>query len=261
MELNFSCPTCAKESYNRVPLMRVLEKLDTFFSSNDLDGATRLLEYWENEARNLHDDRVLLELLNEEIGLFRRTADKERALAAVNEAFELVDRLELCDECSSGTVYLNGATTMKAFGMAKEALSYYEKAKQLYEKHLTADDYRLAAYHNNISSAYRELGYFDKAEHACLSALKILESCGGYLGEMAVTHVNLSHIYYDADPCDERIYEHMETAWELLMTGSLAHDANYAFIASKCYHSFAFFGYFEYEKKLKELSEKIYAGT
>ncbi len=261
MEINFNCSACSKESYNVIPTMRVLEKLDELFAKNDLKAVDKLLEYWEREARNLNDERGLLEILNEEIGYFRRTSESERALNAVKEAFAIIEKLEAEELLSSATIYLNGATAMKAFGKTREAMQYYEKAKRIYQKILQPNDYRLAAYYNNISSAYKDLGDTENAEKACFSALDILKKCGGYLGERAVTHVNLAHIYYDTDPCDERIYENMDKALELLSSKEIAHDGNFAFICSKCYPSFGFFGYFEYEKTLKELSEKIYEGN
>ncbi len=261
MEIDFNCSACSKESYDVIPTRRVLERLDELFSKNDLPAVGRLLEYWEREARNLCDERGLLEILNEEIGYFRRTLESEKALNAVAEAFSLIERLDADELLSSATVYLNGATTMKAFGLAAEAMEYYAKAKKIYDQKLKADDYMLAAFYNNISSAYKDLGQTENAEAACLFALEILGRQDGKLGEMAVTCVNLAHLYYDTDPCDERIYERMEKAWEYLMSKENAHDGNFAFICSKCHPSFGFFGYFEYEKTLKEMTERIYAGN
>lgn len=261
MRTNNKCSSCSKESYDVIPVARVIEKLDALFSTNDLDGAGRLLEYWEREARNLSDMRGLLEILNEEIGYFRRTADRERALAAVEEAFEIIEQNGLEDNASSGTVYLNGATTMKAFGKVREAMPYYAKAKEIYDRSLDQNDYKMAAFYNNISSAYAELGDTQNAEKACYSAIAILKSKDGYNGEIAVTLVNLAHMYHDADPFDERIYDLMEQAWSLLTHESNQKDGNFAFLCSKCYPSFGFFGYFEYEKHLRELTEKIYAGN
>ncbi len=261
MDIKFGCSSCTKESNLTIPTARILVKMDELFSKNDLGAVGRLLAYWENEAKNLGDDRGLLEILNEKIGYFRRTSDSEKGLAAASDAFALIEKFDASEQLSSATVYLNGATTMKAFGKASDAMDYYEKARKIYEKSLEPNDYRLAAYHNNISSAYRDLGDLENAKRACLTALEILKGQDEYLGEVAVTHVNLAHIYYDADPCDERIYEHMEKAWKLLSSNEIKHDGNYAFIASKCYPSFGFFGYFEYKKRLKEHSERIYEGN
>lgn len=255
------CKGCSKESYDTIPISRVISKLDELFATNDLDAVGRLLEYWEREARNLLDERGLLEILNEEIGYYRRTNDKEKALSAVSEAFELIEKLGFGNSESSGTVYLNGATTMKAFGRAYEAMEYYEKAKNIYLSHLSPNDYRMAAFYNNISSAYIDIGDVGNAENCCYRAIEILEKVDGCNGEIAVTLINLAHMYYKADPCDERIYESVERAYGLLTDKNNVHNGNFAFLCSKCYPSFGFFGYFEFEKEIRELTEKIYAGN
>lgn len=257
-----NCPTCSKESYDVVPIMRIMQKLDELFDKNDLRAVGELLEYWEREARILHDDRGLLEILNEEIGYFRRTGNKERGISAVNEAFDLIKALGADSSESSGTIYLNGATTMKAFGETVSAMQYYEKAKEIYEKHLSSNDYRLAAYYNNVSSAYKELNRVDEAEKSCYNAISILEKSGDkYNGEIAVTYVNLAHLYYDSDNFDDRVYSCMDRAWELLSSEKNVQDGNFAFLCSKCYPSFGYFGYFDFEKKLKAIVERIYEGN
>ncbi len=174
MDIQFTCADCSKESYDTVPIMRVLEKLDGHFAKNDISGAGRLLDYWEREARCLGDDRGLIEILNEEIGFFRRIGDGKRALDAVAEAFGLVEKLHAEELPSSASVYLNGATAMRAFGKAAEAIAYYEKAYKIYENSLPQNDYRFAAYYNNASSAYKDIGDFETAELMCNSALEIL---------------------------------------------------------------------------------------
>jgi hypothetical protein len=78
---------------------------------------------------------------------------------------------------------------------------------------------------------------------------------------MAVTWINIAHLYYDQDPFDERIYEIMDTAWELLNSPKNMLDGDFAFICSKCYPSFEFFGYFERGAELKALAERLYEGN
>lgn len=258
---NLNCPTCSKESYATVPVLRVLEKLDEFFSVNDLAAAGRLLEYWEREAIILNDKRGLLEILNEEIGYFRRTSDKEKGISAVDRAIELVYELGVENNTSTGTVFLNAATTLRSFKETARAMEFYETAKRIYDVCLDEKDFRLAAYYNNVSSAYLDLGQPEKAEECCFKALDILKGNKKYLGERAVTHVSLAHLYYDLDNLDGRPYDHMDMAWELLSSEDIERDGNFAFVCSKCYPSFGFFGYFEYEKKLKAWMESIYEGN
>lgn len=263
METNekIKCKSCSKEISDRVPIARVISKLDEAFSRNDLDAAGRLLDYWEREARMLGDERGLLEILDEEIGYFRRTANKEKGLAAVKEAFELIDKTNASDTVTAGTVYLNGATTMKAFGLASDAMPYYEKARGIYLALLSPDDYKLAAFYNNISSAYKDLGMTAEAEDACFRAIEILEKRGDSLGEIAVTLINVAHLYRDRDPFDDRIDGIMERAWNCLTDKENVHNGDFAFICSKCYPSFEYFGYFERSAELKKLTESIYEGN
>lgn len=261
MNYDRNCTSCSKESYKAIPLARVFDKLNEQFARNDLSGAGRTLDFWENEARSLNDLRGLLEILNEKIGYFRRTSEKEKALSAVNEAFELIEKKGIGDPISIGTVYLNGATTMKAFGLAEEAMPYYEKTRGIYEENLADDDYRIAALYNNMSSAYKDLGDYLKAEAACYKAIDLLKNKEDCFGEIAVSLINVAHIYYDQEPSDERIDEIMDKAWELIMSDKNVHDGDFAFLCSKCYPSFGFFGYFQREAELRALTEKIYAGN
>ncbi len=261
MNDNINCGSCSKETYKTIPLTRVFDKLNDLFSRNDLAAVGRTLDYWEGEARALGDMRGLLEILNEKIGYYRRTNEENKAFDSIKEAFELIEKKGVGDPVSTGTVYLNGATTMKAFGRAEDAMEYYEKARTIYESHLEPNDYKLAALHNNISSAYKDLGEYLKAESACYKAIEILKNNEDCRGEIAVTLINIAHIYYDQNPLDERIYEIMDKAWDLLKSEKNTHDGDFAFLCSKCYPSFGFFGYFEKEAELKALTENIYAGN
>ena len=92
MEENYIRPkcSCSKEPVDYIPTDRIIGKLDSLFARNDMSGAGRLLEYWENEARALGDNKGLIEILNEKIGNYRRTKDKDRAMNSVYESFYLI---------------------------------------------------------------------------------------------------------------------------------------------------------------------------
>lgn len=261
MNENYGCNSCSKETFKVIPLSRVMAKLDELFSRNDLPAVGRTLDYWESEARALKDERGLLEILNEKIGYFRRTGEKDKAIEAVNSAFSLIEKHAIGDPISYGTVYLNGATTLKAFGLPEEAMPYYDKALALYKENLECDDYRLAAFYNNVSSAYKDLGDPARAEECCYKAIDILKGKKEFRGEIAVSLINVAHIYYDEDPLDDKVYTLMDKAWELLSSEDNVHDGDFAFVCAKCYPAFGFFGYFEREAELKALSERIYEGN
>lgn len=258
--LNLKC-SCVKEPIGNVPVERVIKKLDGFFEKNDIEGAGRLLEFWENEARNLYDRKGLLAILDEEIGYFRRTGDHEKAYSSVMEAFELVENLGMKDTLSGATVYLNGATTLRASGHADIALPYYDMAEIVYKKYLPENDLRMAAFCNNAAAAYEEMGLRDKAEKSYLCALDILSENRGVHGEAAISYVNLACLYYKDDPADERIYNSMNAAEDILLSGECIRDGEFAFTISKCIGAFEFFGYFETEKILREIMRNIYEGA
>ncbi len=253
-----NCKSCSKEAVDRVPIMRVIDKLDMLLSKNDLNAADELLCCWEKEARSFGDTRGLLEILNEIIGLSRQTSNKEKGLKAVEDAFKIIDDENMCETVSAGTIYINGATTMKAFGKANEAIAYYQKAREIFEKENSVDTFRRAALLNNMASAYTEIKEFNKAEEKYLSAIKLLKSTGKNNGEIAVSYINLAHLYHDMDIYDERISACMDTAWEYLEPAKNNQDGNYAFICAKCAPAYGFFGYFLQKAELEKRSEEIY---
>lgn len=72
--------SCSKEPIGTIPIMRVIDKIDEMFEKDDLQGAKRVLEYWEQEAKALGDTKGLLEILSEQIGLYRKLGEKKRDL-------------------------------------------------------------------------------------------------------------------------------------------------------------------------------------
>jgi len=255
------CCSCGNEPQGTIPVMRITEKLDALFSRNDLAGAERLLNYWEGEAEKLSDNRGLLSLKSEKVGLYRRLSEKDKGLAACRDALGLVSCCGLEDKVSGATVILNCATTMKAFGQAEEALPLYEKARAVYERELSPSDTLLAGLYNNTATAFAELGRIGEAEDLYLKAVSILKKSDTVPGEVAVSYVNLAVMFADADPFDERVYSYMDMAEELLLSDGLPRDGNYAFICSKCVPAFERFGYFVTAEELETRSREIYEGA
>jgi tetratricopeptide (TPR) repeat protein len=240
-----------------IPVGRITEKLDELFSRNDLSGAEAVLDYWDSEARKIGDIRGLVTVLSEKVGLYRRLGYSEKGLESCENALSTLDDLEIRDTVSGATVILNCATTMKAFGKAEEALPLYEEAKKVFENSPDVTHFLLAGLYNNTATAYSELGMIREAEELYLKAVDKLKSKGVY-GEIAVSYVNLAVMLADADPFDVRAYEYMDMAEELLLSESLPHDGNYAFICSKCFPAFSRFGYFVTAEELEKRSKDIY---
>ena len=138
-----SCKLCDGKSFyypdkdapiGHIPVSRIIEKLDACYNKNDYVEAGRLLFYWQKEAQNLLDKRGELSIVNELLGHLRKVFDKDNGLKAIDRASELISLLKAEDNFSSATIYLNMATTLKAFNKPQQALALYEKAFAIYSK-------------------------------------------------------------------------------------------------------------------------------
>lgn len=263
-----SCALCGGESFyypdkdapkGRVPVDRIIAKLDAFFEKNDLEGAKKHLLYWRSEAKELGDKEGELSLVSEQIGLYRKTEEERDALEAVHRGIELVDSLTLSDTKSGATIYLNCATTMKAFGRAKEAIPYYEKATKVYERDLEKSDRRLAGLYNNRALAYADLGEIERAEKDYLAAIEVLEKTDGNENELAVTYVNYAHLCErDEKKSVFFPFELLDKAYALLTAEGVKKNGNHAMTCQKCAPSFAHFGMKEEAAFLKNRAKEIY---
>ena len=263
-----SCVLCGGEDFyypdaekpaGRIPIDRIIQKLDAFFEKNDLDGADKHLTFWHNEALSLNDKQGELTIVSEMIGFFRKTGDAERAAKAVSRGIELVECLNLADTVSGATVYLNAATTMKAFGNAQSAMPYYDRAADVYEKVLDGDDRRKAGLYNNRALTYADLGKNDLAEKDYLSAIDVLSKTKGNDNEIAVTYVNYAHLVEnDKTKSVFAPIELMKKAWDHLNDQSIVRNGNHAQVCEKCAPSFAHFGFNAEAKELAARSKEIY---
>ena len=96
-----ACALCGgKEFYapdenapaGRIPVKRIMAKLDESFNRNDMAEAGRLLEYWQKEAEALGDKLGELSVTDELIGYYRKVGEKEKGLAAVDKSLALLKR-------------------------------------------------------------------------------------------------------------------------------------------------------------------------
>lgn len=258
---NNNCKSCAKEPVNQVNVGRFIQKLEEYFSTNDTEGAGRHIEYWENEARNFNDTRGLLSILNEELGYYRRVNDKEKAIAAVEEAVRVLSENGLADSVSGATIYINAATTLKAFGLAQKGMTYFDIAQRTYKANGKDKDFDYAALLNNKASALCDLKLYDEAELCYNRAVEILKEIGKHDGEIAVSLINLAHLYFDRDSTAYRqVEEYLDSAWEYLNSPGIARNGSYAFILSKCIPSYRYFKRELEAEALEEVTKEIYGG-
>ena len=244
-----------------VPTDRVLEKLDEYLAKNDYSAAKSHLLYWLSEAENAGDGRAALLVNNELMGLCRKLGEKSEALSFANSALKLTEKMNIQNNVGAATTYLNSATVYKAFGMADEAISLFEKARKIYEQNLSPDDDRLGGLYNNMALALVDLKRFDEADALYKKAISVMQAKPP---EQAITYLNMAsaaEAQFGLEGAEKIISECLDKATELLDLCKEQTDGNYAFVCEKCASVFGYYGYFVYENELKERCRRIYEGA
>ena len=234
----------------------LVKQLDALYANNDYASAERLIEIGIRKSLNAGDWRSRLSLISEQLGLFRKTMEKDKALKAVSEAQELIGEHFMGRTVSGATVLLNAATTMKCFGDAKGSIPLFEHVLSVYSENLDPHDYRLAGLYNNMALSLEDTGEFEKAERLFKMAIKLLQSLEDTNNDLAVTWCNLAELYYSLNNEDEKVSECMEKAGECLLDPELKHDGYFAFTACKCLPLFDSFGFFYYASLLRKMLEE-----
>lgn len=237
-----------------------LKELDSYFAKEDLQSAEACALRWLDIARKHNDYAGESMIYNEMTGFYRQTGEKEKALDAVYKGFAILDSFN-ADWRTRGMIYLNGATTLKAFGEAEKAMEYYDESESWFKGRLPEEDPVWAGFYNNKALALQDLKKYSEAEECFLTAIKITEKSKENILETAISFVNLAHLYYEVNCDDERVNPLMEKVLEILECPDYFCYVKYAFTCRKCAPSFGFFGYFLAEKLLNERADKIYAGN
>lgn len=255
------CPFDLHPEKVRIPVDRVIEKLDSYLDRNDYQSAERHLRYWAEEARAGSDKRGLLTVLNEQIGLYRKMGMEKEGIEAIENALSLADKMEIEDTVTFGTTLVNAATGYKAFEKTEKALALYKKARAVYESLLDADDGRLGGLYNNMALALAELQDFRQAEELYFKAIEIMSRQKNGELETAITYLNLADLVSAEkgfENGEEQINKYVNKAEELLNTESLPRDGYYAFVCEKCAPVFGYYGYFLLEQEFSKRASEIY---
>lgn len=248
--------------YNaRIPTDRVIDKLDFYLSKKDFGEAKRHLNYWLSESRAIGDYNGEILILNEFMGLSRKLGEKENALEFTRLALKKIEELNIVENIGAATTYLNSATVYKAFGMAEQSVSLFEKAKDIYETNLSKTDARLGGLYNNYALALVDLGKFSQAETMYDKAITVMESVPNSEGELAITYLNKANATeyrLGIENGKNIISEYVERAKTLLESISDRTDGGYAFILEKCASVFSYYGYEEYAERITARYRGIY---
>ena len=207
------------------------------------------------------DLRGQLMLQNELVGHYRKTGERDRAMASAEAALALLDELDFRGTISEGTTCVNAATAMSAFGENERALALFRRARAAYEDSQQTGPELLGGLYNNMALACAALGNYGEAEALYEKAMAQMEKVPHGALEQAITCLNLANLAEARDGMEAgegRIYELLDRAVELLDGRALPRDGYYAFVCEKCAPTFEYYGYFLAAQELNRRSEDIY---
>ena len=148
--------------------------------------------------------------MNEMIGFFRDTSQYQKSLDYCEQVLMLMQQMGLEDTLPYATTCLNVANALRAAGLHKESLAFFEKVFPIYQEQLDVNDERIASLYNNLSLLYQETGDFESAV-ACLKQALVIVTNNRDTLKIAITHSNLGASLLQLDRIDQALY-HLEQA-------------------------------------------------
>lgn len=180
-----------KSADKKLDMEGILARVDAFFEANQGEEAERLMRESAALAVQEQDDEGLLQLLNELIGYYRETGQKENVFQIAPRAIAQAEKMGLAGTIPYATTLLNAATAYRACGRLRESEGYYLKVQEIYREQLEPGNMLVAGLKNNIALLYQEKGDYAGAKKSLEEALVIAEKNGAAY-ETAVTCANLA---------------------------------------------------------------------
>ncbi|NBJ91539.1 DUF4125 family protein [Parablautia muri] len=171
---------------------QILAQLDELFAQHKVDQVENFLLERIDEAVAEGDMASLITLLNEMIGHYRETGEAEKSISCCRQVLLLMEDAGLKGSVAYATTLLNVANACRAAGLLRESMVYFQEVNEIYEKKLTATDFRYASLYNNMSLLFQEMGDYESACDCLERALGIAVMYSEARIEVAVTHTNLA---------------------------------------------------------------------
>ncbi len=260
----FSTASSMGKKVHALPLQRIIEKYDHYIHQRDFEAAERHLLYWLEEAKLGNDSGVQLLIYNELIGYYRKLLQKDKALLYADKAVNLIGQNESISDVNKGTTYVNAATAFSAFDEHTSAIQLFQKARDVYESASDIKEDLLGSLYNNMAITCRELKKYTEALQLFDQAIEMMKCVAGSQLEQAITYLNIADTvaeFLGIEEGEERIYQLLDLAYDLIQDESVPHDSHYAFVCEKCAPCFSYYGYFAAAKELEDNIKDIYEGT
>ena len=173
-----------------------VDEIERLFEENRAKDAEAFMLHALQEAKEEGEDFFALQMLNELIGYYRQTSEKEQLLQVMQEALEVAENLDLPHtkegKIPYATTVLNVANGYRSIGDLNHSEQYYRVVQDIYKECLDQNDMLVAGLYNNMSLLYQEHRDYEKAMSYQLQALDIVKANGAGF-ELAVTYANLAN--------------------------------------------------------------------
>lgn len=173
-------------------LNQILAQYDSMFGQKSL---LEIEEYLVNTIRKAEAESekgICITLLNEIIGFYRDTTQKEKALDYCERLQQVLKEMKLEGRIDYATSLLNVANAYRQFGLFEESLHLYQIVEDTYEGQVDKTDFMYASLYNNWSLLYQEMADFEAARDMLKKALEIADAYEDAVIPQATTRTNLA---------------------------------------------------------------------
>lgn len=232
----------------------ILNKYDELLNKGLIEEAGQYLEAEIENTKKENDSFAEMTLHNEVVSFHRRTGEQAKAVSAINEILDLIEKFELKNTVLGANMYLNCATTLNFFHRTEDSLPLFERAFEAYNSTIPENDYRFAGFYNNYALALYDTENYAEALRYFRNALNILSLYKGNDSEIAVTFCNLAHLFEKTDD-REMLEKCLESASLAIKDYNGEINNNFVLHCQKCAEAFKYFNKAAYlsiiEDKLK----------
>lgn len=194
-EISVAKHNLEKNVWIKMNIEEIIQTLDNLFNIGKMDQVELFLKEQLQNAKTLGKEELALAILNEQIGFFRVTTQKDKIIETVQEMLRCIEHLKIEKTIEGGTTFLNIATAYRSIGWFEEAEEYYQKVLGIYSDCLEENDYRRASLYNNMSLLFMEQEKYESAIRNLLKAEKVMIFMPEKQIPLAVTYTNLGQAY------------------------------------------------------------------
>ncbi len=170
----------------------ILTEYDSMFGRCELAEIEAFLQQNIEQAKDAGEYGAMITLLNEIIGFYRDTTQREKALNYCDTLLDVMNQLKLQGRVEYATSLLNIANAYRAFGLCGESVDLYEQVYENYKVNVEPNAFAYASLYNNWSLVYQEMGEFEQAKELLLKALVVVDLYEEAMIPQANTRTNLA---------------------------------------------------------------------